>query len=418
MAGVLRILLFVSLGLSGCGVLADETAQQLYETYQDSILRIEVITPGMEKKASLGTGFVIGEENLVASNFHVVSSAVHEPDRYRLEWSNTRGERGQLSVVAVDVVHDLALLKADQPLASPLVTTGLPKKGAELYSLGHPLALDLSIVAGTANGLLENSIYEKIHFSGGINPGMSGGPALDQEGRVVGVNVASAGNSVGFLVPAHYVEVMLMRADPDGESPDITRQIGEQLIENQDRLINELLESEWRTQTIGKFQVPGEVSSRLDCWGDTEPETDDHKYLEVATNCNGRDAIFLSDRQSAGSISHQYFWLATDSLSPRSFYRLYQQHNNSRFIGGADETDVGNFTCSTRFVNLSGQSFKANVCARPYKRYPELTDFMVLMAMTGHPKQGFLFTLDLSTVTLENGMRLLERFLEGFQWIE
>ena len=41
---------------------------------------------------------------------------------------------------------------------------------------------------------------------------------------------------------------------------------------------------------------------------------------------------------------------------------------------------------------------------------------MVLMAMTGHPKEGFLFTLDLSTVTLENGMKLLQRFLDNFTW--
>ncbi|MGH1470981.1 MAG: S1 family peptidase [Cellvibrionaceae bacterium] len=427
------------------GSAADETAQRLYADYQSSVYRIEVIKPGMEKKASLGTGFLIGREDLLASNFHVVANAVHEPDRYKLEWVNVDGERGPLSVVAVDVVHDLSLLKAEKALGNVLTTTGLPEKGTELYSLGHPLALDLSIVSGTMNGLLEKSIYEKIHFSGSVNPGMSGGPTLDAEGRVVGVNVASAGNSVGFLVPGFYLDALLLktlnrmeielRQKPDSFSVDaktegyepeekkrlkkmFVPEIGEQLLANQDALISEMLDNDWPLQTVGKFQVPGEISDRLDCWAEERPEENTIKYRQIASNCNGQDSIFLSQRQRAGTVDHQYFWFDTTSLSTLAFYNLYQKSHSSRFMGGADQTDVGDFSCTTKFVSISSQDFKVNVCARPYLRYPALTDFMVLMAMVGHDKEGFLFTLDLSTVTLDNGMKLFEKFLEHFTWIE
>lgn len=408
-------------------VVADDLAQKLYSAYSSAIYRIDVVTIGSEKKNSLGTGFVIGRDDVLASNFHVVASVVNEPERYKLEWQSVDGRRGSLIVLAVDVVHDLSLLKAEQSMGVPLVTAGLPEKGTELFSLGHPLALDLTIVPGTANGLLEKSIYEKIHFSGNINPGMSGGPALNGEGQVVGVNVASAGDAVGFLVPAKFLDTLLANnaeyfntvsgssiSPPSHEA--LFESIGSQLKKNQQSLFDELLSDEWPSQHIGKFSVPDQISPRLECWGDTTVEKEDVKISEVAANCMGQDSIYLSQRQRAGTVSYQFFWLASKSLSSRSFYWLYQLRNNSRFMYGPGEDDVGNFTCSTHFIMLSGQPFKSNVCARPYLEYPELVDFMVLMAMTGHDKEGFLFTLDLSTVTLDNAMKLYRRFLENFSW--
>ncbi len=412
-AGMVALLAFASSSQA-----ADELARTLYAEHKDAVYRIEVITPGTDKKSSLGTGFVIAREDILASNFHVVADAVHAPDRYRLEWQSVSGARGPLTVIAVDVIHDLALLKAEQPLGTPHQTTGLPSQGVALFSMGHPLGLDLAIVPGSANGLLEKSLYDKIHFSGNINPGMSGGPALDGDGKVVGINVATAGEAVGFLVPAHYLDELIARASVSQFKPaaDLTAQIGEQLMANQSELLTAFTKQPWPTQQLGRFRVPGEISPRLDCWGETDPATEKKPYLEIETSCSGQDEVYVSERMTAGSVSYQFFWLESDKLSPRAFYRLYQQKHNSRFLSDADETDVGNFTCSVKFVELSGQSFKANVCARPYKRYPGLVDFMVLMAMTGHDREGMLFTLDLSSVTLDNGMRLLQAFLEQFQW--
>ena len=417
-----KFVLYLSLPLIGLLPInlpcADEAAQNLYAKFSESVYQIEVITPGVETKSSLGTGFVVGRENILASNFHVVSDVVNEPDQYKLEWQNVRGERGPLTVIAVDVVHDLSLLKAEQPMGTPFATGSLPEKGTALYSMGHPYALDLSIVAGTANGLLENSVYEKIHFTGSINSGMSGGPTINTAGEVVGINVASAGNSVGFLVPVHYLEVLLLKNQENDFSgdADLTESIGEQLHNSQEALFGELLAGDWPTQQVGPFQVPGTISKRLSCWGDNALEKDDRKHREVSSICSGQDSIFLSRRQRAGIISYEFFWLESKSLSNRAFYWMYQNHHNSSFFPGASETDVGNFTCSTKFITLSGQDFKANVCARPYKRFPGLVDFMVLMALVGHEKEGFIFTLDLATVTLDNGMNLFERFLEQFTW--
>ncbi len=409
---------FLLLITTASAAVGQDVAQQLYSTFERSVFRVEVVTPGSENKASVGTGFVTGRADILASNYHVVSGAVNEPNRYKLEWESVDGRRGPLTVIAVDVVHDLALLLADESLGFPLRTTSLPENGVSLYSLGHPLALELAIVGGTANGLLENSLYEKIHFSGNINPGMSGGPTLDRDGNVVGVNVATSGEAVGYLVPAAYLDDLLTQAQATNFRPetDLASSISNQLIENQQWLVDEILSSEWRNITLGKLSVPGRVFNRLDCWSDNQFEEGATRYTVNASMCKGQDSIYLSEKLKAGAFSYEFYWLDSEQLTPTEFYQYYSRSSRSRFPSRPTEEDVGNFSCSTRFIKVSEQDFKANICARPYKDYPELTDFMVLVTLVGHEKEGAIFTMDFSTVTLDNGLSLLKKFLGELEW--
>ena len=135
-----------------------------------------------------------------------------------------------------------------------------------------------------------------------------------------------------------------------------------------------------------------------------------------ASVCQGQDSIYLSEQLRAGAFSYEFYWLDSEQLSPSAFYQIYQRSSRSRFPSRPGEEDVGNFTCSTRFLFLSGQDFKANICARPYLDYPDLTDFMVLMTLVGHDTEGVIFTMDFSTVSLENGLAVLEKFLGALEW--
>ena len=58
---------------------------------------------------------------------------------------------------------------------------------------------------------MKNSDDSNILFSGSLNPGMSGGPTLNEQGSVIGVNVATSGNEISFLVPAQYLAIILER---------------------------------------------------------------------------------------------------------------------------------------------------------------------------------------------------------------
>ena len=397
---------------------AQDVAEELYSRYESSVYRVEVVTPGVENKASVGTGFVIGRNDILASNYHVISNVVNEPDRYQLEWEGVDGRRGPLRVLAVDVVHDLAILQAEEPMGLPMQIADLPENGVSLFSLGHPLALDLAIVSGTNNGIQESSLYEKILFSGNINPGMSGGPTLDRSGQVVGVNVATSGEAVGYLVPATYLAELLAAARTTDFRPesDLATSISNQLSENQQSLVDEILSNGWRNISLGKLSVPGRVFDRLECWSDNQFEEGTNRYTVNASVCQGQDSIYLSEQLRAGAFSYEFYWLDSEQLSPSAFYQIYQRSSRSRFPSRPGEEDVGNFTCSTRFLFLSGQDFKANICARPYLDYPDLTDFMVLMTLVGHDTEGVIFTMDFSTVSLENGLAVLEKFLGALEW--
>ena len=74
-------------------------------------------------------------------------------------------------------------------------------QGERIYSLGNPLDIGFAVIEGTYNGLVERSFYPTIFFAGSLNPGVSGGPTLDQQGRVIGINVAARrdGEQVSFL---------------------------------------------------------------------------------------------------------------------------------------------------------------------------------------------------------------------------
>jgi S1-C subfamily serine protease len=175
----------------------------IFDRYSDSIVQLRIVEAGSGAKRTIGTAFVIGENGELATNYHVISDLVIEPDLYRAEWVDSEGEGHPVALLGFDVVRDLAIVRAESPFGRPFALhTGTPSKGERIYAIGDPYDLGMTIVEGLYNGRLEHSRYERIHFTGSLNPGMSGGPALLPNGEVIGVNVASSGNQVSFLVPA------------------------------------------------------------------------------------------------------------------------------------------------------------------------------------------------------------------------
>ncbi len=99
-----------------------------------------------------------------------------------------------------------------------------------------------SIVEGTNNGVMKSSDDNNILFSGSLNPGMSGGPTLNDNKEVVGVNVATSGNGLSYLVPAEYLSIILERLKLTGfqADEDIFQRITEQLRSNADKYLQHL----------------------------------------------------------------------------------------------------------------------------------------------------------------------------------
>ena len=124
-------------------------ARSLYERTRDSTAQIRVLLGASDSHAATGTGFVVGSGGLILTNYHVVADKALEPDTYQLEFVLPGGRRGPLEIVAVDVVHDLALVKGDTGDTRALNFRDTPlKKGDQGFSLGYPLSQGLTVVEG------------------------------------------------------------------------------------------------------------------------------------------------------------------------------------------------------------------------------------------------------------------------------
>lgn len=90
------------------------TAQQLYAAAQQDLLQIRVLLKNGHSQSGVGSGFLIGRSKLAITNFHVVAKLALEPETYLGEFKDTQGASGALELLAVDVLHDLALVRINR----------------------------------------------------------------------------------------------------------------------------------------------------------------------------------------------------------------------------------------------------------------------------------------------------------------
>jgi hypothetical protein len=411
-------ILTVILGVTQPCSAAQVDSTSIYNDVEKSVYQVQVINQQTNKKTAIGSGFVTAAPNILVTNYHVVSTYVNDPESFELHYLSTDDKEGKLTLLTVDVVHDLAVLRAAEPLGTPLKIAGLPAKGARLFSLGNPLDLGFSIIEGTNNGVMKNSDDNNILFSGSLNPGMSGGPALNDTGEVIGVNVATSGNEISFLVPAEYLKAMLERLDKASFQPDddIDARISDQLQDHANKYIKLLQGAKWTTLSIGKLVVPGDIENYTRCWDNSsKPDPDDLVKVNY-TRCSNDNSIYLDDNLEVGSIAYEYIWLEGGDMLPPHFYRAYQVQNASVLDSEAGKNDVTNFACHTAFTDVAGQEYKMTVCRRDYLNYTGLSDVMVTAAMVGHKQQGMLFNMDMQGVDFNNSLQLVKRILGGFKW--
>jgi hypothetical protein len=276
----------------------------------------------------------------------------------------------------------------------------------------------MSIVEGIYNGLMEDSLYKKILFSGSINPGMSGGPAMNKAKEVIGINVSTAGNEVSFLVPVEHLQTLHERVAGAPPATDINwkERIRGQLVENQQRYMKRLLEPSWDSLEVGEAKVPGELLKVFKCWGKSEDkEKDLYNYAYIS--CSTSDNIFLSPGFSTGNIIYKYFWITSKGLNPVRFYNLYENHFRiPNPYENALEDDVTNFNCDNDFVDVGGRDAKVLWCARRYKKFSDLYDINLSLALIDRNDRGLLAEVVALGISKANAVEFARKFLKEIQW--
>lgn len=390
----------------------------VFSRYAARILKVQVVEKGSAAKVGIGTAFFVGPDGRMVTNYHVIADWIHEPANHRVEVVRGDGASVVATVLLVDVIADLAIL--DTELETPdhftLGATTL-RQGDRLYSLGHPSDLGLSIVEGTYNGLLQHTLYPQIHFTGSINPGMSGGPAITAGGRVVGVNVATMGEQRGFLVPQERALALLGRTRAVGFRPptDFLALVGEQLLAFQSGVLDGMFREDVPSVEIGRFRVATQPSSIFRCWGnaDRDPEA----LVETLEHfCGTESEIYLAEDQSADIISLHHQVLRSTGLSSRRF----MSHVQSVFAvdptpGGAEE-HVTPWRCRVRNVRWQDNTVRVAYCVRRHKKLGDLYDSVVKAVLLGDNATALISTLSLSGVSARNSEWLSTRWLELIGW--
>ncbi len=193
------------------------TATSTQQVQPDSFFGNPFGTPQKQTQEGLGSGFVIDKAGHIVTNYHVVQGAT------KVEVSFSNNEKVKAQVVGTDPSTDIAVLQvgAHARALTPLLlgNSDSVRVGDAVVAIGNPFGLDRSITAGIVSALQRPiqapngfTIDHVIQTDAALNHGNSGGPLLNAQGQVVGVNAqiqtggTSDGNvGIGFAIPINTV---------------------------------------------------------------------------------------------------------------------------------------------------------------------------------------------------------------------
>jgi S1-C subfamily serine protease len=177
------------------------------------------VDPSQENRTALGSGFVFDREGHIITNNHVVANSKV------VDVTFTNGDRSRANVTAVDPYVDLAILKIievenntleqEQHLnALQLANSSALQVGDPVIAIGNPYGLAGTMTTGIVSQVgrlvpapgIGFSIPDVIQTDAAVNPGNSGGPLLDIQGRVVGVTFGGFPGGVNFAIPSNLVQ--------------------------------------------------------------------------------------------------------------------------------------------------------------------------------------------------------------------
>ena len=161
---------------------------------------------GTIPSASQGSGVVVSEDGHVLTNYHVVANS----DRI-IVLSDSDSYSAQ--VVGFDVLTDLALLKVEN-LEQPAIQWGNSDEvavGEFAWAIGNPLGLQRSVTFGIISAVEQETVSDSIfqnffQTDAALNPGSSGGPLVNVQAEVIGINTAIVGNGfqgISFAIPSN-----------------------------------------------------------------------------------------------------------------------------------------------------------------------------------------------------------------------
>jgi putative serine protease PepD len=205
------------------------TATQIYQQDSTGVVAIKAVTSEGEDE---GTGIVLNEQGLILTNDHVIKGATS----LTVDASGSSKKTTSATVVGEEANQDLALIKVDpaglglKPLT--LASSSSAKVGDTVYAIGTPYGLEETFTKGIVSALNReiaapdgSKISGAIQTDAALNPGNSGGPLLNEQGEVIGVNSQIASDAaqtegsqpgstgVGFAISSNTVASVVKKIE-------------------------------------------------------------------------------------------------------------------------------------------------------------------------------------------------------------
>ena len=205
------------------------TATQLYQQDSTGVVAIKAVTSEGEDE---GTGIVLNEQGLILTNDHVIKGA----RSLTVDASGSSKKTTSATLVGEEANQDLALIKVDpaglglKPLT--LAGSSSVQVGDTVYAIGTPYGLEETFTKGIVSALDReiaapdgSKISGAIQTDAALNPGNSGGPLLNEQGEVIGVNSQIASDAaqtegsqpgstgVGFAISSNTVASVVKKIE-------------------------------------------------------------------------------------------------------------------------------------------------------------------------------------------------------------
>ncbi|XP_006009675.1 serine protease HTRA1 isoform X2 [Latimeria chalumnae] len=167
-----------------------------------------------EVSISSGSGFVVSEDGMIVTNAHVLSNK----QKIKVELKN--GAQYDAKVLDADQKLDIALIKIEPESPLPVLLLGRSsdlRPGEFVVAVGSPFSLQNTVTTGIVSTAqrggkelgLKDSDMEYIQTDAIINYGNSGGPLLNLDGEVIGINTLKVTAGISFAIPSDKIRQFL-----------------------------------------------------------------------------------------------------------------------------------------------------------------------------------------------------------------
>ncbi|XP_072533303.1 serine protease HTRA3a [Salminus brasiliensis] len=175
---------------------------------------------GRHVPLSSGSGFITTESGLIVTNAHVVTSSATVTGRQQLRVQLHNGQTFEATIRDIDKKSDIATIKVNPKKKLPVLSMGRSadlRPGEFVVAIGSPFALQNTVTTGIVSTAqrdgkelgIQDSDMDYIQTDAIINYGNSGGPLVNLDGEVIGINTLKVTAGISFAIPSDRISRFL-----------------------------------------------------------------------------------------------------------------------------------------------------------------------------------------------------------------